>query len=122
MKYQCEICGAVSSSETAMCEHEKECRAKHDNLFYCTEQLNRLIYLADTFKFGIVAEIPIIQQSTDTKDKKNENDETAAPIKIELKYFTIVNAELDGKKNRCILKVQNDAPTTTTETKASKKK
>lgn len=101
MKYQCEICGAVSSSETAMCEHEKECRTKHDNLFYCTEQLNRLIYLADTFKFGIVAEIPGEQEPN---------------------YYKITAAEFDGKKNRCILKVKNDEATPSADNKTKSPK
>lgn len=118
MKYQCEICGCTSDNIDVMKEHEKQCKIKYENQIYCNEQLNILINLANTFNFGIVAEIPYVQPV----ENKSENKETEAPAKIELKYFTTVSAEFDGKKNRCILKVQNDEPTPTTETKASKKK
>lgn len=101
MKYQCEICGCTSDNMETMAQHEEQCRAKNQSLIYCTDELNVLIGMASVAMFPIVAETP---------GEKEPN------------YYKVTAAEFDGKKNRCILKVQNDDPTPTTETKASKRK
>lgn len=101
MKYVCEICGATSSSEKAMLEHEEQCRAKNNSLIYCVDELNVQIGLAAVAMFSIVAEIP---------GEKEAN------------YYKITAAELDGKKNRCILKVKNEESQTSAESKKTTRK
>lgn len=87
MKYVCEICGCTADNVETMQQHEIQCREKNASLIYCADELNTLIGMASVAMFTIVAEIP---------------------GEKETKYYKVTAAELDGKKNRCVLKVKND--------------
>lgn len=102
MKYVCEICGCTADNVDTMREHEKRCQERHETLVNCTAEINALISLSTAKAFGIVVEVPSEQSS---------------------KTYYLSAAELDGKKNRCVLKVKNDeaTPSTDNKTKQSKK-
>lgn len=98
MKYTCEICGCTLDDQNKMSVHEEKCRADHQSLIYCIDELNKLLGLANITPFLIVAEVPIIEAAAEGEEQP----------KTQLKHYTIAGTELDIKKNRCVLKVKDD--------------